>query len=218
VRDYDKNPIAIRNNYLLKREFVGLTIYMCIFLFFAYRMYFHGIPNAIIENDVIDLRKYRDGLITTTIGTIIGLFMVGKIVRHFLKNKLFIKIYDTYITYDYLTEKGEFKIFTLQKQDILSIKWGFFPYSRLGDEIWVTETEGGKLDICFSLVLHFLIYIIYQFIYTVINFKIETYVLIRFKDGIMAIPKKEYPSNENIKFEWNSVFNSIPLGGHYFGK
>jgi hypothetical protein len=216
----DDEPIVVENRYLLKREFVGFTIYLCIFLFFAYRMYFYAIPNAITENDVIDLRKYQGGLVAIATGTIVALFMVGKIVMHFLKNRLFTKIYDTYITYDYLTQKGELKIFTLQKQDIRSIKWGFFPYSRLSEEdkIWVTETKGSKLSICISLVLHFLIYIIYQFIYIVINFKIEKYVLIRFKGGIMAIPKDKYPSNENIKFEWNSVFNSIPMGGHYYGK
>jgi hypothetical protein len=48
--------------------------------------------------------------------------------------------------------------------------------------------------------------------------KFEKYVLIRFKGGIMAIPKNEYPSNENIKFEWRTLFNCQSSGGHYYGK
>jgi hypothetical protein len=34
----------------------------------------------------------------------------------------------------------------------------------------------------------------------------------------MAIPKDNYPSNENIKFEWRILFNRHILQGDYYGK
>ncbi|MDR2080890.1 MAG: hypothetical protein LBP54_03245 [Campylobacteraceae bacterium] len=36
MRDYDKNPIEIRNSYLLKREIVVCIIFLLVFTFFIF--------------------------------------------------------------------------------------------------------------------------------------------------------------------------------------
>jgi len=220
LRDYDKEPLIIKNRYMIKRTLVGFVCILCVVLFVMCGLYFYAIPNAIAENNTLHLRYRQIGLMGIAIGTIVVSFMICTIIRNFLKNELFIKIFNNQISYDYLTEKGEFKTFVLQKKDIKLIGWGFFPYAVLDetDRIWVTEIKAGKSDAYLSLLVNFIIYILYQFIYFVINLKFEKYVLIRFKGGIMAIPKNEYPSNENIKFEWKSLFNRHIIGGHYYGK
>jgi hypothetical protein len=229
--DYNKNPIVIRNSYLLKRSLVGSFLLFCLCLFAAYRLYFHGIPKAIIENDAVDLRYWQGGLIYIAVNGTIAFFIIANIIRNFLRNPLFIKIYNNHITYDYLTEddklklfdlfvnKSDIKTFTLQKADIKSVKWGFYPFARLDkdDKIWISETTDDKFGTYLFIWVAFLWSAMYQLTYFVINFKIETYVLIRFKGGIMAIPKKEYPSKEKIKFEWRTLFNCQSSGGHYYG-
>ncbi|MDR2080891.1 MAG: hypothetical protein LBP54_03250 [Campylobacteraceae bacterium] len=148
------------------------------------------------------------------------IFVLVKAIVKFNKNPLFIKIYNNKITYDYLAEKGKFKTFELPKEQIKSVKWGFFPYATLDekDEIWITETTYDKFGTFVLSPLNFALSCMYQIIYCIVNFKIEKYVLIRFKGGIMAIPKEKYPSNEKIKFEWRSLFNCQMGHADHYGK
>jgi hypothetical protein len=211
MRDYDKNLIVIKNNYLLKREITACVFALPLFIFGI----FYALHEAVTQINIMR----QTILIISVISAASIVFLLIKAIIKFNKNPLFIKIFNNKITYDYLTEKGEFKVFELPKKHIVSIKWGFFPYAILNekDEIWITETTDDKLGAYIFAPLNFILSFIYQTIYCIVNFKISTYVLIRFKGGIMAIPKNEYPSNENIKFEWKSLFNCQILQGDYYG-
>ncbi|MDR2080889.1 MAG: hypothetical protein LBP54_03240 [Campylobacteraceae bacterium] len=213
MRDYDKNPIIIKNNYLLTKEIMDFVCFVCfaalpIFCLF----YFYVVPEQ--------LKHW--GLMYIIPATIATFLLLCKTIMRFKKRGLFIKIYNNKITYDYLTRKHEFKTFTLPKEQIKSVKWGFFPHARLDkdDRIWEAEGTDNALNIAVAFLIWFIFLIctVYQLLYCAVNLKIEKYVLIRFKGGIMAIPKKEYPSHEEIKFEWNTIFNAQPYRGSYFDK
>jgi hypothetical protein len=75
---------------------------------------------ARLNNDKLDLLYLEIGIILGVIGL---LFIFRNFFKAIKNTRLFIKIYTNSIIYDYLTEKGEFKTFTLQKNDIKSVKW-----------------------------------------------------------------------------------------------
>jgi hypothetical protein len=218
VRDYDKNPIVIKNSYLFKWNLTIFVCLSCTVLFFIVGDYFIAIPKSIAENDMFSLRRQRSMMISAIVGLLVAYIWAYREYRYYFKYQLFIKIYNNKITYDYISNKGhELKTFTLLKTDIKYIKWGFFPYLNLNknnkDKIWMMEWTNDKLGSYLLSPVVFAVSCIYQLLYFLVNFKIEKYVLIRFKGGIMAIPKNEYPSNENIKFEWRSLFNIYVFTG-----
>jgi hypothetical protein len=220
LRDYDKEPIVIKNNYLLKRDFTFYAFMLPFFILVAYIAYFYAMPEAMVENDGARLRRVQTGLTIGIVGTLLMAFVFIRTIFRFKKNPLFIKIFNNQITYDYLTEKGEFTTFMLPKENIKSVKWCFFPYAMLTekDKFWLIEANNDKLGRYLFAPLQLIFSAIHLLIYSIINFKLEKYVLIRFQGGIMAIPKKEYPSNEKIPFEWKSLFNSQVWQGAYYGK
>jgi hypothetical protein len=217
VRDCDKNPIVIKNNYLFKKEFIAGEFMLPIIITLIYIIYTYMQKP---DNNTLNLIYCKTGIVLGIIALLFIFRNFFKAVKNIKNVKLFIKIHDTYITYDYLTQKGEFKTFVLQKNGIETVKWGFFPYAGLDEknEIWITETTRDRFGVYLFLPLNFVISCIYQILYFITNFKIEKYALIRFKGGIMAIPKNRYPSNENIKFEWRTLFNRHILQGDYYGK
>ncbi|MDR1977053.1 MAG: hypothetical protein LBQ18_08720 [Campylobacteraceae bacterium] len=220
MRDYDKEPLVVRNRYLLKKELAARLFMLLLFILLAYGAYFYAMPEAMAENDGARLRRLQSGLIIGVIGICSVAFILTRAVLKFKKNPLFIKIFNDKITYDYLTEKVEFKTFILPKENIKSVKWGFYPYAILNekDKIWLIEASNDKFGAYLLSPLQLILSTIYLLIYSIINFKPEKYVLIRFPGGIMAIPKKEYPSNEKIPFEWRSLFNHHILQGAHYGK
>jgi hypothetical protein len=171
-------------------------------------MCFIFIPESIAQNDTSSLIRQKSGVISAIASLLLLYVWSYKELKYYFKYQLFIKIYNDRITYDYISSKT-LKTFTLLKADIKSIKWGFFPYSFLDEnnQIWMVERSNDKIGAIFVSPIVFVVSCIYQLLYCIVNFKIEKYVLIRFKGGIMAIPKKEYPSNEKIKFEWRTLLD-----------
>lgn len=222
IRDYDKNPIVIRNNYLLKRFLTTSILFLGFMVVLALSMHFFGIPRAVLENDTLDIKINKTAMIVSILAAIIYLIHMFRIIVRFSKKLLYIKIFNEKITYDYITEKNKLKTFVLQKENIKTISWSFFPFAILEDkdEIWITDIKDkdkkrwAYLGMIFTIPLSFFI----QIIYFIVNSKIEKYVLLRFEGGIIAIPYNDFPDNKNIKFEWKSLDNLEIFGGYYFGK
>ena len=219
TRDYDKEPIIIKNQYLFKKELMVCVFFAPITIFSLYYLYFIKLSKEKMIGDKVDIMFTNIGISMAVIGLIMLMYFFVKAVKH-SKTMLYIKIYDNRIEYDYFTEKYNIKNYILLKKDIKSISYGYYPYSILDDkdEIWITEEKEDKFGTFILSPISFLLSFIYLILYIFVNLKIEKYVYLRFKGGIISIPKDDFPDNENLKFEWKSLFNRQILGGNYYGK
>lgn len=219
TKDYDKEPITIKNQYLFKKELIVCVFFAPITIFSLYYLYFIKLSKEKMIGDKVDIMFTNMGISMAVIGLIMLIYFFIKAVKH-SKTKLYIKIYGNRIEYDYFTEKYDIKNYILFKDDIKSISYGYYPYSILDDkdEIWITEEKEDKLGTLIFSPISFLLSLIYLILYIFVNLKIEKYVYLRFQGGIISIPKDDFPDNENLKFEWKSLFNRQILGGNYYGK
>lgn len=207
-------PIVLENNYLLKSE---LTMRISMFLFFSWLMSISLTP----ESDPLDeiYRKLTIG--SSVLGFIVVFLLNLKMLKALIKNGLQIKIYDNRIIYEYVTEKGKKKEDIIRIDEITSKKWSFFPYAIRDTEIWITEIkdkDDKRWAYLFSI-FYILVSLFYQLIFIVLNkFKVEKYLLYRFKDGIVAIPYDKTLFKEKFPFEWRSLVNRYIFKGGYYGK
>lgn len=206
-------PIVIENDYTLQAE---LTSKMVILLFFAF-----GISISLsTEMDSLDELYRRMALWTAIFGFGFTLLTRNKMLLTLVKNKLYIREDSDRITYDYVTEKGELKTDAILKDQILSAKWSYFPYSAKDPEIWMTEMDkdGKDWGLVFTpfylvvTVFHFLVFMILK------KFQLNKYVLYRTKVGIIAIPIDVYQHLLPITFEWRSIVNRYILNGGTYDK
>ena len=206
-------PLRIHSNYLLR---VDLMLRIILIVLFTW-----GISsNLVVEEDSLNELYRKMALGTFVFGLFWSFIGHGKIFLGLVKNKLFITLNKDQIAYEYITEKGEKKTHTLFYTQIEKVSWSFFPYSVMTDEIWITdikERDKKHWAWLFSF-LYVGITLIMQCLYIILNFKIERYILLRFNDGIMAIPVRNGVSITNISFEWNSLINRLILNGGYYGK
>ena len=206
-------PLKIQNNYLLR---VDLMLRIILIVLFTW-----GISSSLVAQEDSLNELYRKMALGTSIfGLLWGFIGHGKMLIGLIKNKLFITINKDQITYEYITEKGEKKTHTLFYNQIEKVSWSFFPYSVMTDEIWITEIKE-KDKKHWAWLFSFLyvgITLVMQCLYIILNFKIKRYILLRFKDGVMAIPVKSGVSITHIGFEWNSLINRIIFNGGYYGK
>ena len=204
-------PIVVENDYTLQAE---LTSKIVILLFFAL-----GISISLsIEMDSLDELYRRMALWTAIFGFMFTLLTRNKMLLALAKNRLYIREDSDQMTYDYVTEKGELKTDVILKDQILSVKWGYFPYASKDTEIWMTEMDkdGKDWGLVFTpfylvvTVFHFLVFMILK------KFQLNKYVLYRTEGGIIAIPIDVYQHLLPITFEWRSIVNRyITNGGTY---
>lgn len=206
-------PLRIHSDYLLR---VDLMLRIILIVLFTW-----GISSSLVAQEDSLNELYRKMALGTSIfGLLFGFFGDVKMFIGLIKNKLFITINKDQITYEYITEKGAKKTHTLFYTQIEKVSWSFFPYSVMTDEIWITdikERDKKHWAWLFSF-LYVGITLIMQCLYIILNFKIERYILLRFNDGVMAIPVRNGVSITNISFEWNSLINRLILNGGYYGK
>jgi len=211
-QDDNKKPIIIKNDYLLKSE---LTTRIAILLFFGWLISI----NLTSEADSLDELYRKLALGTAIIGILWILLSKVKMLIKLIKNKLYIKIYEDEIVYDYLTEQAEYKTDVLKRQEVVSIKWSLFPYAIKDTEIWITEIKN-KDDrmwaYLFSL-FYLMVTIVYMLVFIFLNkLKIQKYLLYRFEDGIIAIPNYKITTKGKVDFEWRTLINRYILKGGYY--
>jgi len=213
-RGYDEEPIIIENDYLLKSE---LTSRVALLIFFGWLISINLTP----ETDSLNELYRRLALGTAYFGVLWTIASNFKMLLMLMKNKLYIKIYKDKTTYDYITEKAEFKTDVLKKQAILSVKWALFPYAIKDTEIWINEmksTDDRRWAYFFSP-LHIIVAIMYTVIFICINkFKFKKYLLYRFADGMIAVPNTKNILKNKVDFEWKSLINRYILKGGYYAK
>lgn len=206
-------PLQIHNNYLVKIEYIIRIILM---IFFIWGINF----NLVVQEDALN-ELYRKMALATFIFGVLWIFIgYGKMLIALLKNKLFITIDEEKILYEYITDKGEKKFHTLFYNQIEKVSWSFYSYSLMADEIWITDIidRDKKHWTWLGFIISIGASLILLCLYIMLNFKIERYVLLKHKNGILAIPVRNGISTKNIKFEWNSLINRHIIDGGYYGK
>ncbi len=86
-RDYDKEPIMIKNDYLLKAE---LTSRIALLILFIWGISINLIPEA----DPSDERYRHMALYTAILGLLWTLFSKLKLLYRLIRENLYISIYD----------------------------------------------------------------------------------------------------------------------------
>ena len=212
TRNYIEEPVIIKNDYLLKSE---LTTRIAMLLFFGWLIS----RNLLSEADSLDELYRKLALGTATIGVLWVLLSKIKMFIMLIKNKLYIKIYEDRIIYEYLTEKGEYKIDILNMEEIVSIKWSLFPYAIRDTEIWITEIKN-KDDRRWAYLFspfYVVVSILYVCIFIFLNkVKIKKYLLYRFENGVIAVPNCKTIVKDKVDFEWRSLINRYMLKGGYY--
>ncbi len=212
TQNYTEEPIIIKNDYLLKSE---LTTRIAMLLFFGWLISI----NLLSEADSLDELYRKLALGTATIGVLWVLLSKIKMFIMLIKNKLYIKIYEDRIIYEYLTEKGEYKIDILNMEEIVSIKWSLFPYAIRDTEIWITEIKN-KDDRRWAYLFspfYVVVSILYVCIFIFLNkVKIKKYLLYRFENGVIAVPYYKTIVKNKVDFEWRSLINRYILKGGYY--
>lgn len=207
-----KFPIVIENDYLFKKEIATRLIFILFFLF--------GIFTSLTPiSDSLDEIYRRLALAFGLFGLVFTIATRNKMSYKLFANTLYIKELDSKITYDYVTENGEIKTDVIEKNQIYSIKWSYFPYAIQNDtEIWITEMSKESKNWTYLFVpLYLVISIIYFVIYLFANkFTFNKYILFRTNKGIFAIQNKKLQLTQEVDFEWKSLINRyITMGGNY---
>lgn len=212
VKEY---PLLVKNNYLLKLE---LTSRIFLLICFGIGLYFLGfIP---LEDPLHEFSR-KMGIATDFFGILWVLFSRFKMLIGLIKNKLFIKIYQDKITYDYITEKGELETRILAFGEIQRVNWSWFPYASAIKQ----ENDDSKdkrderlwgyvflpLNLVFSLCV--------QIVYCLINYcHFSQYYILEDKREIISIPIGSLSKiSEVVSFKWRSLISisSIFRGGYY---
>ena len=202
MRDCDKEPIIIENDY-----FFRLTIsnkIMCVLIFLSFVLL-----NLTPELDPHKEMMRRASLTLGIFGILFSIFWEIKIAYQEFCNKFFTKFYDDKISFDHIDEHMKFKTEILQKDDLVSVTWALIPYNEEGAGIWMKDikNKSDKIIAYLTSPLYFLITMLHHFIFLALNgFKFKKYILYRFKSGIIAVPNNKLLSDKDIKFEFSSLF------------
>ena len=211
MRDYDKEPIVVKNDYLRKME---LTTVVGIYAFGLFILSY----GLIWGNFGYNYHRY----IVISCGCII-IVANSKSIKNLLilfKNRYLITIYNDKIVFDFVDENGNLKHDIIDKKDIIKVSWSFMPFCVGNDNIWlyddtknISEKLFGVILMPLSLILSLLHYFLF---FMLSGFKFRKYILYRFKGWIIFIPNNEKIDTKNIKFEILSLFNRhILQGGDY---
>jgi hypothetical protein len=211
IRDYDKEPIVIENRHSTKETIIFYGFFIIFNVVAIVFFHFFATSNTI----------NRGVTLTCVISLIILIYYIIKSIKNFKKR--YIRIFNNKITFDYFVTHHELKTYELFKNEIDSISWGFYPYSALDEnhsnsQIYLVgdKNDDDKLATYLFLPIWFSLSSISQLLFILVNLKIEKYVYLKFKCGVISIPKNDFPDNKNIKFEWKSLVNSHFFGGGIF--
>lgn len=202
MRDDDKEPITVENDYFFRLSISNKIICMLIFLFFI-------LINLTPESDLHKEIMRKASLILGIFGILFCTFWEIKIVYQEFRNKFFTKFYDDKILFDYIDEYAKFKTKIIPRADLISVTWAFIPYNEKKDRIWIKDIKNKSDRIIAYLIspIFFSITILHHFIFFMLNgFKIKKYILYRFKSCIIAVPNNELLSNKGVRFEFSSLF------------
>ena len=120
MRDYDKEPIVIKNDYLLKSRLTVAIFFLIFALVFAIRSIF---PIESFFSSI--LRKGELALcIFIFFKTIFGDFAM---LKGMLVNDLQIRIFEKIIECDYVDFAGNFKVLKIQLTEHTKITYSYFP-------------------------------------------------------------------------------------------
>ena len=114
MRDRDKEPIIIENDY-----FFRLTIsnkIMCVLIFLSFVLL-----NLTPELDSHKEMMRRASLTLGIFGILFCIFWEIKIAYQEFCNKFFTKFYDDKISFDHIDEHMKFKTEIMQKDDLVSV-------------------------------------------------------------------------------------------------
>lgn len=202
MRDRDKEPIIIENDY-----FFRLTIsnkIMCVLIFLSFVLL-----NLTPELDSHKEMMRRASLTLGIFGILFCIFWEIKIAYQEFCNKFFTKFYDDKISFEYIDKHMKFKTEILQKDDLVSVTWALIPYNEQDVNIWIKDIKNRRKRMVRYLVspIFFLITMLHHFIFLALNgFKFKKYILYRFKTGIIAVPNNKLSSDKDVKFELSSLF------------
>ena len=202
MKDRDKEPIIIENDYFFRLTISNKITGVLIFLFFV-------LLNLMPELDPYKEIMRKVALVMGIFGILFCTFWEIKIAYQEFYNKFFTKFYDDRISFDHIDEHMKFKTEILQKDDLVSVTWALIPYNEEGAGIWMKDikNKSDKIIAYLTSPLYFLITMLRHFIFLALNgFKFKKYILYRFKSGIIAVPDNKILSDKDIKFEFSSLF------------
>jgi hypothetical protein len=134
MRDDDKEPITVENDYFFRLSISNKIICMLIFLFFI-------LINLTPESDLHKEIMRKASLILGIFGILFCTFWEIKIVYQEFRNKFFTKFYDDKILFDYIDEYAKFKTKIIPRADLISVTWAFIPYNEKKDRIWIKDIK-----------------------------------------------------------------------------
>nr|WP_314234052.1 hypothetical protein [uncultured Campylobacter sp.] len=202
MKDRDKEPIIIENDYFFRLTISNKITGVLIFLSFV-------LLNLTPELDPHKEMMRRASLTLGIFGILFSIFWEIKIAYQEFYNKFFTKFYDDKISFDHIDEHMKFKTEILQKDDLVSVTWALTPYNEEGAGIWMKDikNKSDKIIAYLTSPLYFLITMLRHFIFLALNgFKFKKYILYRFKSGIIAVPNNKMLSDKDVKFELSSLF------------
>nr|WP_315056443.1 hypothetical protein [uncultured Campylobacter sp.] len=202
MKDRDKEPIIIENDYFFRLTISNKITGVLIFLFFV-------LLNLTPELDPYKEIMRKAALVMGIFGILFCTFWEIKIAYQEFYNKFFTKFYDDKISFDHIDEHMKFKIEILQKDDLVSVTWALIPYNEQDVNIWIKDikNKSDKIIAYLTSPLCFLITMLHHFVFLALNgFKFKKYILYRFKSGIIAVPNNKLLSNKDVKFEISSLF------------
>ena len=202
MKNCDKEPIIIENDYFFRLTISNKITGVLIFLFFV-------LLNLTPELDPYKEIMRKAALVMGIFGILFCTFWEIKIACQEFYNKFFTKFYDDKISFDHIDEHMKFKTEILQKDDLVSVTWALIPYNEEGAGIWMKDikNKSDKIIAYLTSPLYFLITMLRHFIFLALNgFKFKKYILYRFKSGIIAVPNNKLLSDKDVKFELSSLF------------
>jgi len=202
MKDFEKEPIIIENDYFFKLTISNKIMGVLIFLSFV-------LLNLTPELDPHKEMMRRASLTLGIFGILFSIFWEIKIAYQEFYNKFFTKFYDDKISFDHIDEHMKFKTEILQKDDLVSVTWALIPYNEQDVNIWIKDIKNRRKRMVRYLVspIFFLITMLHHFIFLALNgFRFKKYILYRFKTGIIAVPNNKLLSDKDVKFELSSLF------------
>ncbi|WP_457596786.1 hypothetical protein [Hydrogenimonas sp.] len=156
--------IVIENDYLLKSE---LTSRIALLIFFGWCVSINLTP----ETDSLDELYRRLALGTAVIGILWALLSNMKMLIGLIKNRLYIKIYDDSIVYEYINIGGEKKSLIVHVDDYKNISWSILPiFGEVNKVVDENRTINEKLEYIVSFIPRVIINLFFGSIFYVISF------------------------------------------------
>ena len=184
MRDYDKEPIIVKNDYLLKSELALRIFFILLAIIFAVR-------NAIPIDDLLHDHLKKAILALCLFLLFDGIFKNLAMVKQMIKNNLQIRVFEKTIECDYIDLSGNLKTLEFRLTETTNITYSYVP--NFGENI-----KAKNLKI-FEKLMNMVVYIpvmlinfMFIFIFWFLNFfKIEKYYILENEDMIISIKQNK---------------------------